>query len=110
MVTLAGTQNLSEFELHVRAILGLPITDITLEHAGASAVILADDESSAPPVYTGVSDALKATKVDVRIFGKPATRVHRRMGVALAFDSVATSTDILRARARAAAAKVKVNE
>lgn len=109
MVTLAGTQNLNEFELHLRAVLGLPIPSITLEHAGASAVILADDESADPPVVSGLTDAIGVPKTDVRIFGKPSTRVHRRMGVALSFDSVSTSTDILRARARAAAAKVKIN-
>ena len=109
MVTLAHTQNFSEFELHARAVLGLPITEVTLEHAGASAVILADDDSSQLPEYEGVGAAMNASKIDIRIFGKPVTRVHRRMGVALAFDSVTTSTDILRARARAAAAKVKVN-
>ncbi len=109
MVTLANTQNLSEFELHARAVLGLPIPEITLEHAGASAVILATDDAAHPPEYEGLADAVNAPRVDVRIFGKPVTRVHRRMGVALAFDNPATSTDILRARARAAAAKVKVN-
>lgn len=109
MVTLAHTQNFSEFELHARAVLGLPITEVTLEHAGASAVILADDDSSQLPEYEGIGAAMNASKIDIRIFGKPVTRVHRRMGVALAFDSVTTSTEILRARARAAAAKVKVN-
>jgi phosphoribosylglycinamide formyltransferase 2 len=111
MVTLANTQNLSEFELHARAVLGLPIPSITLEHAGASAVILADshDDSTDPPVYEGLEKAVNTPRVDIRIFGKPATRPYRRMGVALAFDSPTTSTDILRARAREAAAKVKVN-
>lgn len=109
MVTLAGTQNLTEFDLHLRAILGLPIPAITLEHAGASAVILANDDSSEPPTYSGLAEAMEGTKVDIRIFGKPTTRTHRRMGVALAFDTVSTSSDILRARARAAAAKIKIN-
>jgi phosphoribosylglycinamide formyltransferase 2 len=84
MVTLAGTQNLSEFELHLRAVLGLPIPEISLERAGASAVILASREGT--PSVTGLEAALAAPRTDVRIFGKPTTRAHRRMGVALAWD------------------------
>ncbi len=108
MVTLAGTTNLSEFELHLRAILGLPIPEISLIHAGASAVILADAESVNEPQYIGVEDALAMQRVDVRIFGKPSTRKYRRMGVALAYGSVSTSTDELRSRANDAASKIKV--
>ncbi|MDP4219127.1 MAG: formate-dependent phosphoribosylglycinamide formyltransferase [Bacteroidota bacterium] len=108
MVTLALTQNLSEFELHARAVLGLPIPEITLEHAGASAVILAPDESKNIPEYMGIEEALTTAKTDIRIFGKPTTRKYRRMGVALAYDAVGTPTDTLRNRAKAAAEKVKV--
>lgn len=108
MVTLAGTTNLSEFELHLRAILGLPIPEISLVHAGASAVILAGEESVNEPRYVGVEEALAMQRVDVRIFGKPSTRKYRRMGVALAYGSVSTSTDELRARAADAAAKIKI--
>ncbi len=108
MVTLALTQNLSEFELHARAVLGLPIPEITLEHAGASAVILAPDESRSAPKYEGIADALATPKTDVRIFGKPATRKYRRMGVALVYDAIGTSTDILRKRAKETANKVRV--
>jgi phosphoribosylglycinamide formyltransferase 2 len=108
MVTLALTQNLSEFELHARAVLGLPIPEITLEHVGASAVILAPEESKDPPRYDGISEALAMAKTDIRIFGKPTTRKFRRMGVALSYDAVGTSTDILRKRARDAADKVRV--
>ncbi|MEI8134903.1 MAG: formate-dependent phosphoribosylglycinamide formyltransferase [bacterium] len=108
MVTLAQTQNLSEFELHARAVLGLPIPEITLEHAGSSAVILADNDSSNPPSYQGIAEALAESKSDIRIFGKPTTRKYRRMGVALAYDTVGTPTDILRDRAKAAAGKVTV--
>lgn len=108
MVTLAGTTNLSEFELHLRAILGLPIPEISLIHAGASAVILADAESVNEPQYIGVEEALAMQRVDVRIFGKPSTRKYRRMGVALAYGSVSTSTDELRSRANDAASKIKV--
>jgi phosphoribosylglycinamide formyltransferase 2 len=85
MVTLAGTQNFSEFELHARAVLGLPIPEITLERIGASAVILAEVHGK-NPVYTGLQEALKTSKTDVRIFGKPTTRPYRRMAVALAYD------------------------
>jgi phosphoribosylglycinamide formyltransferase 2 len=108
MVTLAGTTNLSEFELHLRAILGLPIPEISLIHAGASAVILADADSANEPHYIGVDEALSMQRVDVRIFGKPSTRKYRRMGVALAYGSVSTSTDELRIRANDAASKIKV--
>lgn len=108
MVTLAGTQNLTEFELHARAILGLPIPEITLERAGVSAVILAETESSVMPKYSGVEDALASKRTDVKIFGKPTTRKYRRMGVALAYGSPDTSTDALRKQAKEAADKVNV--
>ncbi|HYM19716.1 MAG TPA: formate-dependent phosphoribosylglycinamide formyltransferase [Candidatus Kapabacteria bacterium] len=108
MVTLARTQNLSEFELHCRAVLGLPIPEITLERAGASAVILAPEESKQAPNYEGVAEALAMPKTDIRIFKKPTTRKYRRMGVALAYDAVGTSTDELRKRAKEAADRVKV--
>jgi phosphoribosylglycinamide formyltransferase 2 len=108
MVTLALTQNLSQFELHARAVLGLPIPEITLEHAGASAVILAPGESQNPPEYTGIAEALSIPKTDIRIFGKPTTRKYRRMGVALAYDKPETSTDDLRKKAKEAADKVRV--
>jgi phosphoribosylglycinamide formyltransferase 2 len=108
MVTLAGTTNLSEFELHCRAVLGLPIPEITLERAGASAVILAGEDSSNPPKYIGVEEALRETKTDVRIFGKPSTRTYRRMGVALAYGDPHSSTDELRQRAMKAASTIKV--
>lgn len=109
MVTIAGTQNLSEFELHARAVLGLPIPEITLERAGASAVILAHDENKEQPVYTGIEEALKSPKSDIRIFGKPSTRVYRRMGVVLAYDKIGTDIEELRKRAKELASKVKVN-
>jgi len=99
MVTLIS-QNLSEFDLHARAILGLPIPQIdTIE--GASAVVLASTDGTCPR-YSGVEDALREPGVDVRIFGKPTTRPYRRMAVALAKNANAL------ARARAAAAKISV--
>jgi len=107
MVTLAGTQNLSEFELHARAVLGLPIPEITLLKAGASAVVLAD-RAGTNPYYTGVEDALEEPGSDIRIFGKPATRPYRRMAVTLACDQLGSDVDALKAKAIANAAKVKV--
>lgn len=108
MVTLANTQNLSEFELHLYAVLGIPIQEITLEKSGASAVIPATEASQDAPDYEGIEDAVAMKNVYVRIFGKPTTRVKRRMGVAVTFDTVGTDLDTLRDRAKAAAACVKV--
>jgi phosphoribosylglycinamide formyltransferase 2 len=82
MVTLAGTQNLSEFELHARAILGLAIPRITLEKNGASAVVLASKDSADFEI-TGMEEVLTNENTDVRIFGKPSTRPYRRMAVVL---------------------------
>lgn len=107
MVTLAGTQNLSEFELHARAILGLPIPEVTLERAGASAVILANKQVEHFTI-NGIEDALKEPKTDLRIFGKPSTRPYRRMAVALAYDDVNADIDMLRKKAKEIADKVKV--
>jgi len=99
MVTLIS-QNLSEFDLHARAILGLPIPVIECVE-GASAVVLADKDGT-NPTFTGVEAALGEPGVDVRIFGKPTTRPYRRMAVALAKGPGALQ------RAREAAAKIKV--
>ena len=81
MVTLIG-QSPNEFELHLRAILGLPIPAITVPGPAASAVILAERESSEFS-YSGVDEAL-ALGGDIRLFAKPSTLKNRRMGVALA--------------------------
>ena len=108
MVTLAGSQTFSEFELHIRAILGLPIPEIKLERAAASAVILAQSESQNYPQYTGLEKAASYPQTDFRIFGKPFTRVHRRMGVGLAFGPPDASTDVLRKTAREVADCVKI--
>jgi phosphoribosylglycinamide formyltransferase 2 len=89
MVTLANTQNFNEFELHLRAILSLPITEITLEKAGASAVILASAYSE-NPTYIGIEKLASLPKTDFRIFGKPSSRPYRRMGIVLAYDSIST--------------------
>jgi phosphoribosylglycinamide formyltransferase 2 len=106
MVTLAGTQNFNEFELHLRAVLGLPIPEITLERAGANAVILASE--SGIPAYAGLEKAMNVPQTDIRIFGKPITRPYRRMGVALAYGPVSTDINILRERAKQVADMVKV--
>jgi len=107
MVTLAGTQNFSEFELHARAVLGLPIPEITLERVGASAVILADKEGK-EPTYVGLEKAMNNTQSDIRIFGKPVTRPYRRMGVALVYDKVGSDVNKAKERAMEMAAMVKV--
>jgi phosphoribosylglycinamide formyltransferase 2 len=107
MVTLAGTQNLSEFELHARAVLGLPINEIKLEKNGASAVILARDNNEHYPIYSGLEDAFSSLNSDVRIFGKPTTREYRRMGVALV--SGTENVDLQVQKAVEMAKKIKVN-
>ncbi len=87
MVTLGHTTNLSEFELHFRAVMGLPIAGIHLEHAGASAVVLAKEDADHEPEYNFV-DALKEDHTRIRIFGKPDQHVNRRMGVVLCYGEV----------------------
>jgi phosphoribosylglycinamide formyltransferase 2 len=87
MVTLGNTQNFSEFELHARAILEIPIHEITLEKNGASAVILATGENTNFPIFSGLEKAALLPNTDFKIFGKPSTRLHRRMAVALAFGN-----------------------
>ena len=102
MVTLGHTTNLSEFELHFRAVMGLPIAGIHLEHAGASAVVLSPVESDKPLDYN-LDEALKQDHTRIRIFGKPEAHVGRRMGVVLCYGDVADGTDALREKAKAAA-------
>ena len=108
MVTLAGTQNLNEFELHCRAVLGLPIPAITQERMGASAVILSGIASQEKPRYEGVADALREPDTDIRIFGKPYTKINRRMGVMLCNAPLGGDMDALRDKCKAAAARVVV--
>lgn len=110
MVTLAGTQNLNEFELHLRAVLGIPIPAITFERLGASAVILSPVATQTPH-YEGVKEAVADNpRTDIRIFGKPVARVNRRMGVVVGYEPLGSDLDALRDRVKAAAAKVKVTE
>jgi phosphoribosylglycinamide formyltransferase 2 len=101
MVTLA-TQRLSEFDLHARAILGLPV-DVALREPGASAVIYGGLEAAAI-AFDGIDAALAVPQSDIRLFGKPVAHVRRRMGVALA---TAADTDEARRRAKEAARRVK---
>lgn len=103
LVTLIS-QDLSEFDLHLRAVLGLPIPEISYWRASASAVILAEQDSEQFTV-SGLEEALKAKNTDLRIFGKPSTRKHRRMGVALARAQTVSEA---RRKARNSAAKVKI--
>ena len=108
MVTLIS-QNLSEFDLHARAVLGLPIPHIRLLAPSASAVVLADRDSEQFRIG-GIGEALAlgsaGAEVDVRIFGKPATKPYRRMGVALA---TGRDTDAARKLAAEAAAQVTIS-
>ncbi|UXC89961.1 formate-dependent phosphoribosylglycinamide formyltransferase [Sphingobium sp. RSMS] len=105
MVTLIS-QNWSEFDLHARAIMGLPVPEVTLHGAAASAVILADRESD-DFRFEGLAEALSTPggEVDLRLFGKPTTRPYRRMGVALAR---AVDADQARAVAAEAASRVRI--
>ena len=107
MVTLAGTQNFNEFELHLRAILSLPIFEIKLEKAGASAVILAS-ENSLNPTYEGIEKIASLPKADFRIFGKPSSRPYRRMGVSLVNNHLETPIEEIVELAKEAAKLVKV--
>jgi phosphoribosylglycinamide formyltransferase 2 len=108
MVTLAGTQNLSEFELHARAVTGLPIPEITLERKGASAVVLADRDGTAK-AYEGVEDVLKNKLTDVRIFNKPSTRPYRRMAVVLTNGGLNSDVDAIKQKAIDLSKQIKIS-
>ena len=101
LVTLC-TQWQNEFELHARAILGLPV-NTALKSPGASAVIYGGVDA-AGIVFDGVAEAMAVPQTDIRLFGKPESFVKRRMGVALAFDA---DVDAARSRAVLAASKIK---
>ena len=101
LVTLAS-QRFSEFELHARAILGLPV-DVSLRAPGASAVIYGGLDAVGI-AYTGVAEALAVPNTDLRLFGKPESFIKRRMGVAVA---TGVTTDEARQRAKLAANKIK---
>lgn len=106
MVTLIS-QDLSEFDLHIRAILGFPIPEIKYYGPSASAVVLATQDSDKTPEYLGVDKALELKNVDVRIFGKPTMRPFRRMGVVL---SRAANVEKAKKLAIKAAAKIRVRQ
>lgn len=108
MVTLANTQNFSEFELHARAILGIPVQEIKLLKNGASAVILADKDNFSLPVFSGLEKASSLPDSDFKIFGKPTSRPYRRMAVALSYG-ISESTESLVERAKQIADIISVD-
>lgn len=95
MVTLSHCTNLSEFELHFRAVMGLDIPAIHLEHSGASAVVLSPVESDKPLDYN-LEDVCREDHARVRIFGKPVAHKGRRMGVVVCYDKVGCDMTALR--------------
>lgn len=115
MVTLGHTQNFSEFELHARAILGLPVHAIEHLRNGASAVILAPPEvtslgiGKAVPQFSGLEEAASVAGTDIRLFGKPTIRPYRRMAVALSFDAKESDVLELVAKAKEVAALIQVD-
>ena len=108
MVTLANTQNFSEFELHARAILGIPVKEITLLKNGASAVILANKDNLSVPIFLGLEEASLFPNTDFKIFGKPTSRPYRRMAVALSYG-ISENTESLVERAKQIANIISVN-
>ncbi len=107
MVTLANTQNYNEFELHARAILGIPVDQIKLLKNGASAVVLANKENHDFPVITGLEQAASLPDTDFKIFGKPTTRKYRRMAVTLAYGQ--DTVEELTQKAKDVAALIKID-
>ncbi|MGE0526315.1 MAG: formate-dependent phosphoribosylglycinamide formyltransferase [Bdellovibrionales bacterium] len=103
LVTLTS-QNLSEFDLHLRAVLGLPIPEVVYYGPSASAVILADREADVFS-FNGVEKALRQPDTDLRLFGKPTTRPYRRMGVGLARGA---TVEEARRKARGVARAVRI--
>ena len=87
MVTLGNTQNYSEFELHARAILEIPVHEIPLLQNGASAVVLASETAECFPIFKGLDKAAAFPNTDFKIFGKPSSRPYRRMAVTLAYGA-----------------------
>lgn len=107
MVTLANTQNYNEFELHARAILGLPIPNIELIKKGASAVVLAEKQGNAPD-FKGVETVLENSHTDVKIFNKPFTRPYRRMAVVLCNGNTSENIIDIKNKAITLAKKIEV--
>ncbi len=108
MVTLANTQNFSEFELHARAILAIPVQEIKLLKNGASAAILANKDNSSLPVFSGLEKASSLPDSDFKIFGKPTSRPYRRMAVALSYG-MSESTESLVERVKQIADIISVD-
>lgn len=107
MVTLANTQNFNEFELHLRAAIGMPIPCIKQTHIGASAVILSEIAKEDTPMYRGIEKTCEED-ADIRIFGKPTTRVGRRMGVVVCNAPLDCNLDEVRNKAKRLASYVEV--
>ena len=107
MVTLANTQNYNEFELHARAILGLPIPNIELIKKGASAVILAEKQGNAPD-FKGVEAILENSNTDIKIFNKPFTRPYRRMAVVLCNGNISENVTDIKNKAISLAKKIEI--
>ena len=107
MVTLAPTQNFNEFELHLRAAIGMPIPCIKQTHIGASAVILSEIAKEEAPLYRGIEKTCEED-ADIRIFGKPTTRVGRRMGVVVCNAPLDGNLDEVRDKAKRLASYVEV--
>ena len=103
LVTL-GSQRLSQFDLHLRAILGLPVPEVTVERPGATAALVVD-ESLDRPGFLGADEALSTPETDLRLFGKPEAYAGRRMGVTVA---TGVDTDTARDRATEAVARIDV--
>ena len=116
MVTLGRTQNFSEFELHARAVLGIPVLEIEHLRNGASAVILAPESEVAEkvrrnfPVFTGLAKAAAVPQTDFRLFSKPTVRPYRRMAVALAFGDKSSDVSSLVREAQYVAGMIQVQE
>jgi len=107
MVTLAGTQNFNEFELHLRAVLEMPIPCIKQLRSGASAVILSPIAAQRQPEYAGIERTCEED-ADIRIFGKPYTRLKRRMGVVVVNGENGCDIETLRDKAKRLAGYVEV--
>ena len=107
MVTLGGTQNLNEFELHCRAVLGLPIPEIRQEKAGASAVVLSGIETI-NPIFTGWDVVCQNPRADFRLFGKETAREYRRMCDVVLKAELGADVLQLQQEARELADKVEV--
>lgn len=108
MVTLAGTQNLNEFELHCRAVLGLPIPEISQYRMGASAVVLSPIVKDEEPIYEGLEKVCNNKDTDVRIFGKKATKLNRRLAVVLCNAPLGSNMDELRDKTKSLASLIEV--